>query len=136
MSMLSSSPSRFIWFSLMFILLGTKVAISACFLDPFSLNIFSNILTWGNVYPWCWGVFLGYNREMDHVFAFILLVCVVLLRNWDHWYWEVSLSVVSRYAFVVVGGGGSSGGGGNRGGGVCFPSFGFADVRFPVFEWV
>ena len=64
------------------------------------LGISSSILLlWSDVCSWCWGVFLGCSKKMDPVFPSILLVCVFLLGNWDHWCWEISMS---SYFLVVV----------------------------------
>lgn len=69
------------------------MVIQACSLWPFSWNICFHLLPPGAIYAWCKGVFLEYIRRMDPIFTCIHLVCVFLLKNWDHWCWEMSLSL-------------------------------------------
>lgn len=42
---------------------------------------FSSPLLGGNIYHWCWVVFLLYGRRMCFVFESIMLVCYFLKRN-------------------------------------------------------
>jgi hypothetical protein len=56
--------------------LDIRMAIPVCFMGPCAWKIFYSPLLWGNVYFWCWCMFLLYRRMMDPVSVSILLVCV------------------------------------------------------------
>lgn len=67
-------------------------------------------LLWGNLYSWCWFVFLG-CRRISSVFTFIMLVCVFLRGivsiDIERYKWPMN---VNYCYFVVVGfSGGDSG---------------------------
>ena len=55
-----------------------------------------------NVYLWGWGVFLEWSKKMGSI-SHSLLVCAFLLSNWDHWYWEIPITINCWLLLFVFG---------------------------------
>lgn len=82
-------PSFLITFCWKSILLASRMATPACFLDHLLGKLFSSRLHWGSICPCYWNVFLVCHKTLDLSHKFSLLAYVFLLVNWDPWHWEI-----------------------------------------------
>lgn len=95
--------TSFVEFCLKSIFLDIKIDYARLHFRPICLEyFFSKPLSWANL--WWWVTFFGFNRRMFPTFASILLVCVILMGNWYHRNWEISMTndVDSYYCVPVV----------------------------------
>jgi hypothetical protein len=70
------------------------MAILSFFLGPVAQSIFFTLLTWGDIFHWCSGMFPGCTKNINSGFESSLLVCVFLLGTWNHWCLTLSTSSV------------------------------------------